>query len=169
MFKHLLRFVRDHKDGLVEVLLKAKFDGAAAVIRKSKQYAFKNWRWGTIHDCSKAIDFIMDTLQSCHIVIAGYINRCKDRVQATAAYQAIVSKDFNDQRKFVHYIGETITRLQNWGGSCICHAQEFAENRPVVDVQKLSVSICLSNRHDAHATMKHIAIQESIVYVYIYI
>ena len=65
----------------------------------------------------------------------------KDRVQATAAYQAIVRKDFNDQRKFVHYIGETITHLQNWGGSCICHAQEFAENRPVVDVQNLSVSI----------------------------
>lgn len=46
MFKHSLRFVRDHKDGLVEVLQKSKFDGAVAVIRKSKQYAFKKLALG---------------------------------------------------------------------------------------------------------------------------
>ena len=69
MFKHLNRFCRDHKDGLVEVFTKANLRGALAILKKMSMKKFANWRWGTLYDCCKDIANVIDVLQSNHAII----------------------------------------------------------------------------------------------------
>jgi hypothetical protein len=64
-------------------------------------------------------------------VLNGYLQNMRDKSIASGALRAITDIKWKTQFRFVSWCAEKVRHLQRWGGSCYCHASDFAAGIPV--------------------------------------
>ena len=123
--KNLARLMNRYGPNLADVLDAAGRRGAGTIIRKQTVSSFAHWRWGTIRDVARDCMTCHPILQNNLDALASYLNNIRDTVVAKGATRALTTPAWAQELEVVGWGSEHLVGLGRWGGSCLCHQDEF--------------------------------------------
>ena len=91
--------------------------------------SFAVWRWGTIHDCEKALRPVTPLLRRHRAIVEEYLKRLTmDGAMAVKVRVTLTCPDWLREYKFTGWSSEELCRAQSWGGWCKCHEEDYRNN-----------------------------------------
>ena len=92
---------------------------------------FKNWRWGTLYDCTQALVDIYETLSTYWD--AALFSHFSDGVMVRQVGIALTDRHFKTQLDFVYWVCDLVCPIQSWIGGCDCveHQEQYRLKLPV--------------------------------------
>jgi hypothetical protein len=136
--KSLIAFVRD--EGLSKVLSddlrSRKLFGLDALIKAGRPPTFAKWRWGTLAKCTRDIGGWLHSLAANFDHKPFFAKSIREQMKSVVA---CFTREFIQQFWFVSWYMVWMDKLQSYGGTCICHAGDFADGK--VGSRHLYISI----------------------------
>ena len=122
--KALLSILRDNREDMIDALRRMGRSQVAVLLNAVKLPYFAAWRWGTLHDVCEQIGSVLQTLRM-HWPQLDFLKQLRDQKKIALAKICIEQVDWDAQFRFVQWYGRWLTTALRWGGSCLCHQEEF--------------------------------------------
>ena len=120
-FKAVVGFLRSVS--VVSELSKMFIDGGvpamAEVLRKLRLPHFAAWRWGTLRDCCKGVEPILEPL--ARHLDANVFRGSRDPTIIAKVEAALASRAWRQHFGVVFWICTWLGRITDWCGGCSCH------------------------------------------------
>ena len=122
--KAFCKFMRHYSDDISTDLRSRGLDGAAELLTSVTVPGFANWRWTTLRKVCDATDKIFATFV-LHFPTLGFVARMRDTTLARTISAVVRSTTWSCEFWFTRWIATELSRLQQWGSGCVCHAEEL--------------------------------------------
>jgi hypothetical protein len=122
--KALLKLLRNHMEDIRSDLDALGLAGVSELLESISLPYFAKWRWKTLHQVCRAIGKQLDTLRQ-NWGNFKFLQKLRDTTMVKLCQQAMASGEWASEFMFVSWYSAWLTKMQSWGGSCMCHPEAF--------------------------------------------
>ena len=129
--KCLIKLMYIHSNSIADMFDEADLNGAAVVVRRTRPIRFAEWRWGTLDQCCKSVEYVLEILRNNISVLRAWLAKLRDSKVRLGAMRAIESADFQLHFNYTKWFCRHMGSLQTWGTGCFCHSAELIAGETV--------------------------------------
>ena len=136
VLKVVCRFIRDERNELETICEESGMEGTKALLKISKNPPFAKWRWWTMHLSCKQLRYVLPSLRANFEAFLLFIDKLKDGYMSRRVCIGLTCPNWFRQFKYCDWHSQELYRASEWGTSCKCHEEAYANGEQVVCAEK---------------------------------